>query len=58
MHEDEKIIEVMRTRGGPFVEHLAYLWLYADPYNREKIRRTWYQLFAKYANFLSEEVTK
>lgn len=50
-----KEIEAMRQYGGSFAVNLANLWLFADKENRQKIEKTWPELFEKYKNMV--EVT-
>lgn len=47
--EDYAVVEVMEKHGGGFVRHLAQLAFAADDDNFARIKTTWPELWAKYA---------
>jgi hypothetical protein len=48
MITDSKIVEAMSEYGGSFAKALAEAWRRADPDNRQRIKNTWPEYWARY----------
>lgn len=48
---DDQVLWAMREYGGGFVKSLANLYLLGDSDNQRKIKQTWSEYWAKYAEF-------
>lgn len=51
---DRRVIKAMKKYGGSFVHALAVAALVADDDNRRRIRETWPEYWAKYAQMAEQ----